>query len=168
MPVVSFWAVAQTETQREHAVRLLLMRANCETYLPRIRVRNRITPLFPGYLFVRVSQWRWYFVMWTPHVIRLLMAGDQPAQLSEDFVSQIRKREHNGLVRLPIRRLKKGQKVRIVRGSFEGQIGLYDGMSGRDRERVLLELLGQVVPVELPAKDIRPLDIASVSRGTCY
>ena len=30
------------------------------------------------------------------------------------------------------------------------------------------ELLGQAVPVELPAKDIRPLDIASLSRGTCY
>src|SRR5215510_9998156 len=161
---VSFWAVVQCETQREHAVRLLLMRAGYETYLPRIRARNRITPLFAGYLFVRLSRWRWYFVMWTPHVIRLLMSGDQPAQLPEEIVTQIRKREHNGLVRLPIRRLRKGERIRIVRGNFEGHIGLYDGMSGKDRERVLLELLGQHVPVELPAKDIAPLNVARETR----
>ena len=161
---VSFWAVVQCETQREHAVRLLLMRAGYETYLPRIRARNRITPLFAGYLFVRLTRWRWYFVMWTPHVIRLLMSGDQPAQLPEEIVTQIRKREHNGLVRLPIRRLRKGERIRIVRGNFEGHIGLYDGMSGKDRERVLLELLGQHVPVELPAKDIAPLNVARETR----
>src|SRR5262249_34567502 len=164
---MGFWAVVQCETQREHAVRLLLMRAGLETYLPRIRVRNRIAPLFAGYVFVRLTPWRWFFVMWTPHVIRLLMSGVQPAQLSEEIVNQIRKREHNGLVRLPIRRLRKGEKVRILRGSFEGQVGLYEGMSGKDRERVLLDLLGQAVPVELPGKDIAPL-IVAVSRETRY
>src|SRR5262245_15928032 len=86
---LSFWAVIQTETQREHVVRLLLMRADCETYLPRIRLRNRIVPLFPGYLFVRVTEWRWYFLMWTPHVIRLLMSGDRPAQLLDEIMTQI-------------------------------------------------------------------------------
>src|SRR5215510_12156007 len=161
---MSFWAVVQCETQREHAVRLLLMRRALETYLPRIRIRNRIRPLFAGYLFVRLPPRCLWFVLWTPHVIRLLMSGDQPAQLSEEIVSQIRKREHNGLVRLPIRRLRKGEKVRIVRGNFEGQIGLYEGMSGKDRERVLLELLGQHVPVELPAKDIAPLNVARETR----
>lgn len=159
------WAVIQTEAQREHAVRLLLMRAGFETYLPRTRVRNRITPLFAGYLFVRLPPRCLWFVLWTPHVIRLLMSGDQPAKISEEIVSQIQKREHNGLVRLPIRRLRKGEKIRILRGSFEGQIGLYDGMSGRDRERVLLELLGQHVPVELPGKDVAPLNPV-VSRET--
>src|SRR5262252_5307625 len=159
------WAVIQTEAQREHAVRLLLMRAGFETYLPRTRVRNRITPLFAGYLFVRLPPRCLWFVLWTPHVIRLLMSGDQPAQISEEIVNQIRKREHNGLVRLPIRRLRKGEKIRILRGSFEGQIGLYDGMSGKDRERVLLELLGQHVPVELPGNDVAPLNPV-VSRET--
>jgi transcription antitermination factor NusG len=50
------------------------------------------------------------------------MSGDQPAQLPENVVLQIRKREYNGLVKLPntSKRPKKGQKVRIIRGSFEG------------------------------------------------
>lgn len=159
------WAVVQCETQREHAVRLLLMRASFETYLPRIKARNRITPLFPSYLFVRLAQRPWYPVMWTPHVIRLLMAGDRPVQLPEEVVSEIRKQERNGIITLPTRRLRKGQKVRIIRGSFLGHIGLYEGISGKDRERVLLELLGQTVLVELPGKDIAPLNVASVGKS---
>jgi transcription antitermination factor NusG len=158
------WAVVQTEAQREHAVRLLLMRAQYGTYLPRIKVRGRIAPLFPSYLFVELAEMRWYPILWTPHVIRLLMAGDRPAQLSEDIVSQIRKREHNGLVKLPIRQFRKGQKVQITRGSFKGYLGLYEGMSGQNRERILLALLGQTVSVELPGKDIAPLQIADQQR----
>lgn len=161
------WAVVQTASQCEHVVRLLLMRARYETYLPRIRAHGRIVPLFPSYLFVSLQEKRWYPIMWTPHVMRLLMSGDQPAQLPEDVVNQIRKREHNGLVKLPKvsqQLLKKGQKVRIIRGSFEGQIGLYEGMSGNDRQRVLLDLLGQAVSVELPGKDIAPLNVARETR----
>ena len=163
------WAVVQCEAMREHAVRLLLMRGHYVTYLPRIKLYGRITPLFPSYLFVNIACMRWYPILWTPHVIRLLMAGDQPAKLPEDIVTHIRKREQNGLVKLPnvSRQLKKGQKVRVIRGSFEGQIGLYEGMSGKDRERVLLELLGQAVVVDMPGKDIAPLPVA-VERRQCY
>jgi transcriptional antiterminator RfaH len=145
------WAVVQCEAQFEHTVRLLLIRLGLETYLPRIKVRKRITPLFPGYCFVRLAD-RWYPVLWTPHVIRLLMAGVEPARLDDSIIAGIRKRERGGLVWLPQPpRLRPGQKVRVVRGTFDGQIGIYDGMCGRDRERVLLELLGQSVVVNLPA-----------------
>ena len=161
------WAVVQTEAQREHAVRLLLIRAQYETYFPRLKERGRIVPLFPSYLFVRLISGQWWSIMWTPHVIRLLMAGDRPAQLSEHIVSQIRKREHNGLVRLPTRQFRKGQKVQITSGSFKGYIGLYEGISGKDRQRILLELLGQTVPVELSEKDLAPLSIAD-RQTQCY
>jgi transcriptional antiterminator RfaH len=167
---MSYWSVVQTETHREHNVRVALMRLGFVTYKPRIKVRQRIESLFPSYIFVQIGDdGIWYPVRWTIGVVRLLMAGVQPAKLPEDVVNQIRKREHNGIVKLPSvsQRLRKGQRVRIIRGSFEGHIGLYEGMSGKDRERVLLELLGQIVPVELPAKDVAPLDVA-VPRRQCY
>jgi transcription antitermination factor NusG len=160
-----FWAVVQAEAQREHITRLLLMRLGFETYMPRIKVRNRICLLFPSYIFVRIID-RWYPILWTAHVVRLLMAGDKPACLKEEIMANIRKREVNGFVKLPIpdRRLKAGQKVRIVSGSFAGQVGLYQGQTSREREKVLLEFLGQVVPVELPGKDIAPLHLADQHR----
>jgi len=159
---MSFWAVVQAEAQREHAVRLLLMRLGFETYMPRIRVRNRTSLLFPTYIFVRVID-RWYPILWTAHVVRLLMAGDRPAHLKDEIITTIRKREIGGYVKLPLpnRQFKSGQKVRVIAGSFNGQIGLYQGQTSRDRERVLLELLGQAVPVELPGKDLAPLSVVS-------
>jgi transcription antitermination factor NusG len=160
-----YWAVIQCEAQREHITRLLLMRLGFETYAPRIKIRNRISLLFPTYIFVRIVD-RWYPILWTAHVVRILMAGDKPACLKEEVMTNIRKREVNGFVKLPMsdRRLKAGQKVRIISGSFAGQIGLYQGQTTRDRERVLLELLGQAVPVELPGKDIAPLNVADQHR----
>jgi transcription antitermination factor NusG len=158
---MSYWAVVQVESQCEHVVRLLLMRARYETYLPRIRVRSRIASLFPGYLFVRIVD-RWYPVIWTVGVVRLLMSGDQPARLPERTMVEIRKREIGGFVKLPspTNRLRKGQRVRIVSGSFEGQTALCEGMSGKDRVWVLLNLMGQKVPVELPGRDVEPLPVA--------
>jgi transcriptional antiterminator RfaH len=167
---LSFWAVVQAEAQREHAARLLLMRHGFETYMPRIKIRNRISLLFPTYVFVRVID-RWYPILWTAHVIRLLMAGDRPACLKDEIIATIRKRETSeGFVKLPLpnRQLKPGQKVRVISGSFNGQIGLYEGQTSRDRERVLLELLGQAVPVELPSKDIAPLGIVAANKTMRY
>jgi transcriptional antiterminator RfaH len=164
---MSYWTVAQCETQRMHLTRLLLMRGEYdasgelirgpyETYMPLFKSKaGKILLLFPSYIFVKITV-RWYPVAKTPGVTRVLMAGDQPARLPEDIVSTIRKREVGGLVKLPSneRRLHKGDKVKITRGSFEGQIGIYDGMSPRQRERVLLQLLGSWVPVELASTDV--------------
>src|SRR5262245_6326873 len=158
------WAVVQTQAQREHAVRAALGHFGFETYLPRIRLRKRIVPLFQGYLFARLGE-QFYPVLWCPHVIRLLWAPAaqgciQPAKIDDRIIAELRKREVNGLVKLPQPpRLRRGQRVKVIRGSFEGQIGLWDGMSGRDRERVLLELLGRKVRIELSSADVLPLDV---------
>ena len=132
------------------------------SYFPRIKVHGRIQPLFPAYVFVLIGDKPFYPVRWCPHVIRLLMSGDHPAWVSDSIINEIQRREdENGLVQLPkpAQRFHKGQQVRVVRGALEGQIGLYENMSGKDRERVLLELLGQTVPVDLPGKDIAPLNV---------
>jgi len=151
------WAVIQCESQRELAVCLLLGRMTLPTYFPRIRLRKRIVGLFPGYVFCRLGP-QFYPVLWTPHVIRLLMAGDRPAKLSDEIVENIRKLEHRGLIKLPQPpRLRLGQQVKVIRGSFQGLLGLYDGQSGKDRERVLLELLGRKVRIELSAANVVPI-----------
>src|SRR5262245_14822289 len=160
------WWVVQTEANFEHVARLLLMRLGFTTYMPRTKYKGplggqRIALFFPTYLFVAARE-QFYAILWTNRVVRLLMAGDQPAIVKGEIVTHIRKREVGGFVKLPLpnRNLKPGQKVRVTNGAFQGQIGLYQGQTGRDRERVLLELLGQSVPVELPSPSIVPLPIA--------
>lgn len=161
MAISGFWSVAQTETQREGTAARFLKDAGYETYLPKIKIQKRLLPLFPSYLFVRIVD-RWYPVNNTVGVINLLLAGDQPAKLKDEIVSNIRNKERGGIVRLPPKPgLKVGQHVRILRGSFENHVGVYDGMTGKERERVLLELLGRKVPVEFNKGDFAPLqDVA--------
>jgi hypothetical protein len=53
-----FWSVARTMPQREAFAAERLMAAGFETFAPKIRERVgvswRVSPLFRGYLFVRV------------------------------------------------------------------------------------------------------------------
>lgn len=161
---MAYWAVAQTESQREHVAANFLKQENYETYLPKISVkqgaRERTVPLFPTYIFVRIEE-RWYSVRWTIGVLRVLMADDRPAMISDRVVCAIQRREgENGLVKLPkAPGLKQGDRV-VIRGnnSFAGWVGVFDGMASTDRVRVLLNLMGRSVPISVASADIRPLE----------
>jgi transcriptional antiterminator RfaH len=163
---VSYWAVVQTESQRERFVAGYLERVGFDTYLPQIKLRRVpeprcYAPLFPTYVFVRIID-RWHAASRAIGVVRLIMAGEHPARLPEEVMEEIRSREgRDGYVKLAQRTLKAGARVRIISGQFQGHIGLYDGQSAKERERVLLDLLGRSVRVELSRNDkIEPLDVA--------
>jgi transcription antitermination factor NusG len=137
-----YWAVAVAQPHHERLVQTLLERQDFETYWPKIKTpAKRTASLFPGYLMVRVIV-RWYPVRWCPGVLRVLMNGDKPARLDDRVITEIKSRERGGFVKLPkAPSVARGQRVRVVRGMFAGHVGIYDGMSGSQRERVLLQWL---------------------------
>lgn len=139
---MSYWTVVQTGSSREPLAAKGLKQIGFETYLPITAVRDREVPLFPCYLFARVED------QWTPMasvigVVRVLRDSGGPARLPDRVLDDLRQREVNGVVRLPP--LRRGQSVRLVRGPLRGHLAVYQGMSGRQRERVLLTMLGQQV-----------------------
>src|SRR5215467_1346068 len=146
------WSVVQTESQRELVAQDYLQRGGFCTYLPRIVIRAhsriRKVALFPGYVFVQIGG-RWYDARGTIGVIKILSnaigerAGQwitEPAIVPDKLIDALRKQEGpDGFVKLPkapSNHLKKGQRVKIIRGSFEGHLAVYDGMNGKERERV--------------------------------
>ena len=161
---MAFWSVVQTESQRESVAAKFLRQQGFESYLPRIAMkssgRERIVPLFPAYLFVTIID-RWYSIRWTVGVLRILTVDGIPARIGDKVMAAIQKREgENGLIKLPqAPGIRRGQPVRMVRGSFAERVGVYDGMSGPDRVRVLIELLGRSVPVSVAVGDIVPVEI---------
>jgi transcriptional antiterminator RfaH len=154
-----FWSVVQTESQRENVAASFLQQAEFEIYLPKILVRHgvreRVAPLFPGYLFIEIIE-RWWSVRWTAGVVRLLMVDDRPARVPDVMMDAIKKREgRDGLVKLPKPRgLVCGDQVRILRGNFEGRLGVYQGQSGAQRSRILLDLLGREVLTAISTRDV--------------
>lgn len=158
-----YWAVARTLVHREPVAARLLEAAGFEIFAP----KTKAGPLFPGYLFVRiVDQWR--VVDRTVGVLKLVKFGDTPARCPDAEIVRLQGwLDGGGLVRVPAHppdairhKISIGAKVRIA-----GLSAVYAGMTARERERVLVQLLGRQVDVELrPGQFPEPADLAGASR----
>ena len=146
-----YWAVVNTQPMCERRTLWHLEWQGFAAYAPRekiIRVsRGRKIAasrwLFPRYIFVYISD-TWHALFSTIGVARVLMTGDKPSRLPERWIKDMKLQEHNGLITLPKHRFKIGQEVHVTTGLLKGQKGLYQGMTSRQREIVLLETLGRV------------------------
>jgi transcription antitermination factor NusG len=158
---MSFWSVARIH--REGLAMYCLGLAGYETYLPRLRTHRMVhgrklelrPALFPGYLFVLVEA-QWYSARWSPGVISLIMDGDAPARLPQNAIDEIRRREVGGLIELERMCVKRGDRVRILKGPFKDHLAIYSNSGPRDRCEVLLRLLGSTQRVTLAALDVEP------------
>jgi transcriptional antiterminator RfaH len=160
------WYVVQTQANSENKAVAHLARQGFATYLPRYLKRRRharrvevvAAPLFPRYLFVEIDMTvqRWRSIFSTVGVSRLVCNGERPAPVPDDLIGSLRSREDvSGLIRLLHRpNFRPGDKVRVLEGAFYDCLGIYDGMSDRERVGILLDLLGRKVRVLLDAEAI--------------
>ncbi len=158
------WFVARTQPHRERWAAENVVRQGHHSYCPRVmefvRIGGRqreavLKPLFPGYLFV-LSRGQWHFLLGTFGISSLILFGGLPATVSQAEIDRIKEREQDGVVVLPAaqQRLRAvGDSVRVRKGAFEGRNGVYQGMVGKDRGRVLLDFLGRKTTV-LIAEDL--------------
>lgn len=152
------WIVAKVEPKKEKFVAENIERQKHEYYLPRFRESGKTKLLFPGYIFCRVEG-SWRFLSGTFGVIYVISFGERPGVVPDDVIEGMKSQEGpDGFVILPKRdelpRLEKGQSVVLLKGAFLGYIGIYDGQTARDRERVLLDLMGRKVVVRVNRQDI--------------
>jgi transcriptional antiterminator RfaH len=154
-----FWCVAMTKSNSEGLAKYHLERQGYEVYLPkflsRIGKEIKIKALFPRYIFVKIES-RWYSIMGTRGISRLLLNEEQPAIVPDKIIENLMRREDSkGFIALDEQpKFKPGEKVAIASGPFSGHYALYQGMRDADRARVLINLLGQSTPVELDEKDL--------------
>lgn len=161
------WIAAVTQPQREMWARENVERQGHEACLPMCReqlVRNGSLkvierPLFPRYLFVRVTvQWR--FLTGTFGVIGVILDGEAPAVVSDSAIDEIAQAAGpNGILDIVPKTepdIRRGTRVRIVSGGpFRGLVGTFVGMSGDERVRVLLSMFGRQSTVRVMRSAIR-------------
>jgi hypothetical protein len=83
------------------------------------------------------------------------MDGTGPARVPDSVIEEIRGREVGGLIELvPPASLRRGVRVRILRGPFSGHLAIFADMRPRQRVEILLQLLGGEQRVTLAKKDI--------------
>jgi transcription antitermination factor NusG len=147
---MSFWGVVRSLPQRERfAAERLRMDQGFEVFLPLVQTKRASAPLFASYFFVRIVD-RWRAINSTFGILCLVRVGDCPARCPDHEVDSLKAMlDGHGYIKLPEapppppkRKIAIGARVRIASGPFGGMSGLYAGMGAKDRERVLLHVLG--------------------------
>jgi transcriptional antiterminator RfaH len=158
------WYVIQSHPRKEPLVRRRIAELGREVFLPTITERRNgqrkatTGPLFPGYLFARLSpdEGDLIRIRWTHGVRRVLgdAAGARPVE--DAVVEAIRSRaDSTGRVRLGTG-LRRGAQVRILVGPLAGLVGILERPAATALERVcvLLAVFQRPTRVELPAQAI--------------
>ena len=152
------WLLVRTQPQREqYAQQNIQHWLGLESYLPLYYDQqiDKIKVLFPSYLFVRSLQWHPFKGVWG--VSNVVMVGESPARLSDNEIQGLKAREAEEkgkrVILLPDL-YQVGQQLRVLAGSFADHLGLYDGMDGKTRVRVLLEFMGRSVKLSVPRHEV--------------
>jgi transcriptional antiterminator RfaH len=120
--------------------------------------RTVMAPLFPGYLFVSLdlTRDRWRSVNGTMGVVSLVMSGGEPRPVPRGVVEALVELSHDaGVVRFD-HDLQVGQRIKMIAGPFADQLGTLDRLDDQGRVRVLLDMMGSVVPVAALAAQLAP------------
>jgi len=163
------WYAVQTKPRCEDQVVFWLkQRSQVPTFLPKLeslrryrrkRVRH-VEPLFPSYLFVRMSlvPEQWNAVRWAPGVRTIVGAGEVPVPVPDEAVEVLQARcQTAGMIPWESK-LRAGSQVRIKDGPFAGLVGVLDRPASRaERVRVLLNLLRTVATVEVDIVDLEEI-----------
>ena len=161
------WYLVRTKPNGEGIALRNLERQGYGAYFPRLsltlpfrgRWRDRVVPLFPGYLFVRLEEGRQPLapVQSTPGVASVVRFGVSYAIVADSVMEELvaRANPETGLHRLSRGQpLVPGSRIRITAGPFEGLEGIYQRESGRERAVVLLSVLGQAATVGVPVENV--------------
>ncbi len=159
------WYVVETQRHREPVARAVLADRGIASYLPRVvqwprpAVGPAVAPMFPGYLFVRVSYLeQGHRVVRSNGVKTFVAFGGEPVPVADDAIEFLRGREGpDGVIHCGDRDVD-GAAVRIIDGPFRGLTAVVTRRLGAgERVRVLMEILQRQTSVELPERWVRRL-----------
>ncbi len=158
-PRQSRWYLIRAKRAREALARSNLERQGYEVYFPRLAVCDRIVPLFPGYLFLRLSEGDQSLgpVRSSVGVAGLVRFGSRYAVVPEPVIRDLRLRADpaSGLHRLASRpSLLPRTVVTVTEGPFSGLEGVFERAAGSKRVVVLLKLLGVHAQINVPSEFI--------------
>lgn len=161
------WYALYTRSRFEKEVDRRLCILGLETYLPLYRARRRWSdrtvqldlPLFPSYLFIRVSPASpdIYRVLDTKGVVRFVSAGTGPIEVPQKEIEAVRRTLS---AEIPVRSLpwlREGQKIRVCAGPLHGLEGIVERCNGRGHLYIAIAAIGQTLVAELDCRDVAPL-----------
>ena len=168
------WFAVYTTARHEKKVAQHFGQREIECFLPLYKSRrkwkdgSKVTldlPLFPGYLFVRISRDERIRVLSVPGAVAVIGGtGREALPVPDEAIDALRAGISEGSVE-PHPLLTVGQRARILRGGMAGMVGIVVRYKTRYRVILTLEHIMQSVAVEVDACDLEPLDAATLPPG---
>lgn len=165
MPCISQWYAVQTRPRHEKRVAEELNIRSVEQFLPlhncRHRWKNGVVadvelPLFPCYLFAKVSLHDRIRLLQLPGIIGFAVNSAHPTALREDDIHALR--ELTTLCRAePHPFLNVGARVRVIAGPLVGMEGILVRKKQEFRVVLSLEIIMRSISVEVSEFDIEPI-----------
>ena len=163
--VTRHWYALYTLPQNEKSVSAHLALREIESYLPTYgsvrKWKNRqqvklVLPLFPSYVFARISRRECGRVLSTPGVVRLVGNSREPIPVSDATIGFLRSDLCMGRME-PYRELVLGERVRIKDGAMRGVEGMLVRKNDKLRFVLNVEMIQRQVAVEIDACNLEPL-----------
>lgn len=159
------WLAAHTRSRHEQQVGLQLRQKNLEYLLPTFdrlarwsdRIKRVTTPLFPGYIFVHISESERLPLLETVGVVHLVSAAGKPAVLSDEEVERLRDCCAGPGNVEPHPYLKIGRRVRVTHGPFAGWEGTLVEKQNSRRLIVTIEQIMKSISINIQSADVEPL-----------
>jgi transcription antitermination factor NusG len=161
------WFATFTLPQNEKSVLKQLDMRNVESFLPtydtiriwRNRQRKKVTlPLFPTYLFVRISRAERGQVLRCPGVLQIVGNTKEPIPVADAEVEFLRSSVCRRKVE-PYRELVVGERVRIKSGVMQGLEGTLVRRSSSLRFVLTIQMINQHAAIEVDAEDMEPVTV---------
>jgi len=151
--VQSEWFALQVRTRAEHQVAMMLRAKGYEEFLPTHSVKKKRVsydePLFPGYVFCRVSTHVYGLIVTTPGVIRIVEFGGKPAPIDPEEIRSIQVITNSQAPLCVWKGLNVGDKVRVEEGPLQGVVGTLTSILSKQRLLVSIGMMMRTVVAEV-------------------
>ena len=160
------WFLVYTKAKEEEIAQKNCANQGFETFLPMIAYEKisqpksfSLKPMFPRYLFItiNVEKDNWHLIKSTRGVSHLVLFGNKFAAVPNAVIEFIKTRVNNhSIVKHNVTRqlFQKGDKLVINKGVFQGKEAKFLSMTGKERVRILLKLMNELIIAEIPEHDI--------------
>jgi len=162
------WYTIYTKSRQEMTAVENLRRQAFEVYLPNIKQsrhyrgqwREKIEPLFPRYLFIRLNLGEENIapIRSTHGVAKLVSFSGQPATVPDPFIDALTQVSDpdTGLIHPEKDLFEAGATVTIMDGPLHGLEAIFKVHDGEQRSIILLELLGKTQQIKIDSSHLAP------------
>lgn len=164
LQAVSHWYATYTYPRHEKLVGRQLEQRRIEAFVPlyhsirrwKDRRRQVDLPLFPSYVFVRITAKEHLRVLELPGVVRFVSFNGKPAILPTEDIEALRNGLANNVYAEPHPFFLVGRRVRVVRGPFAGVEGVL--VRKKDKLRLVISITAITCSfvVEVDLSDVQP------------